>query len=100
MEKVISKEDYNNDIKKMELLCKDELDYSEDEYINDYPPYNKNDCKLKSEVIIENENLLNFKIVSHKFINGHFSLLWTLNYMVKTPLSILDILILLKNTFI
>lgn len=52
MEKVISKEDYDNDLKKMELLCKDELDYSEDEYINDYPPYNKNYCKLKSEVII------------------------------------------------
>jgi len=47
--------------------------YSDDEYGNEYHPYNKSKSGLILDVIVDETNLVSFEIISHSFKNGYFN---------------------------
>lgn len=73
MNQIISKEDFDVFTKEIKKENKKFEVYSDDEYPNEYYPYNesKNDSKL--EVIIDESNTVSFEIKSHSFKNGYFN---------------------------
>ena len=73
MNQVISKEDFDIFTKKITKENKEFEIYSDDEYANDYYPYNKSKNNSKLEVIIDESNRVSFEIISHSFKNGYFN---------------------------
>ena len=73
MDQIISKEDFDIFTKKTRKENKKYEVYSDDEYSNEYYPYNKSKNNSKLEVIIDETNLVSFMIISHSFKNGYFN---------------------------
>ncbi len=77
MNQVISKEDFDSFEKKVKKDNKTYEVYSDDEYNNEYYPYNKSDTNSKLDMIIDESNIVSFEIISHSLKNGYF------NFIVK-----------------
>ena len=73
MNQTISEEDFGPFSKKIRKENKKFDVYSDDEYGNDYYPYNKSKSESKLNVIIDESNIVSYEIISHSFKNGYFN---------------------------
>ena len=73
MEKIPTKQEFDDLSKRIKKENNKFEVYSDDEYGNDYYPYNKSKNNSKFEVIIDESNLVSFEIKSHSFKNGYFN---------------------------
>ena len=73
MEKIPTKQEFDT-LSKMIKKENNKFEvYSDDEYGNEYHPYNKSKSGLILDVIVDETNLVSFEIISHSFKNGYFN---------------------------